>query len=79
MTRISPLPGDIWKHTRNGGRYRILSVGLNAITEQREVIYEPLYFCQFTHFTRQLEDHPKAFLSMNDAGQPRFTLEKEGS
>jgi hypothetical protein len=75
---ISPIPGDIWMHTRNGSRYRIISIGKNAITDQREVIYEPLYFCQFTHFTRQLEDHPKAFLSVNDEGQPRFTLEKEG-
>jgi hypothetical protein len=75
--REMPVPGDIWMHTRNGSRYRILAVGLNAITNQREVIYEPLYFCQFTHFTRQLENHPKAFLSLNAVGQPRFQLERE--
>jgi hypothetical protein len=79
MTKlVSPLPGDIWIHTRSGKRYRILTVGLNAITNQREVIYEPLYFCQFSHFTRQLDGHPKAFLSLNGTGDQRFILEKEG-
>ncbi|MBA5778076.1 hypothetical protein H2509_13180 [Stappia sp. F7233] len=72
--RESQLPrkGEIWQHTKSGARYVIAGAAYNAITDQSDVLYEPLYPCELQRFSRQLSAHPKAFLSQNDDGTPRF-------
>lgn len=67
-----PVSGQIWKHTKTGGHYKIHGGTMNAVTDRIDVIYAPLYPSDFSLFSRQLRGHPKAFLSRNDDGSPRF-------
>jgi hypothetical protein len=63
-----PVKGEIWQH--DGSSY-------NAITDKIDIVYLPMYSCEFTRFTRQVVGHPKAFLSKNDDGMPRFFKVRE--
>lgn len=67
-----PQKGEVWQHTVSGGTYLIEGFTLNTITDQYDVRYTPLYECEIAEFTRQIEGHPKAFLSTNGDGTPRF-------
>ncbi len=67
-----PANGEVWEHVRSGGRYLIWGEVYNSVTDQVDVLYRPMYECEWPCFTRQLEGHPKAFLSLTEDGQPRF-------
>jgi hypothetical protein len=67
-----PVKGELWMHTKTGKTYRIEGSSFNAITDQVDVVYAPCYDCEFDRFTRQMFGHEKAFLSLNDDGEPRF-------
>lgn len=68
-----PKKGEIWEHTKSGGRYEIEGSTFNTITDKIDISYIPLYPCDYGRFNRQLMGHPKAFLSKNDDGTPRFS------
>jgi hypothetical protein len=74
-----PRPCETWQHTKTGGCYVVLRLVFNAITDQVDVLYAASRDSksEFEWFTRQLTDHPKAFLSANDDGSPRFMLVKD--
>lgn len=67
-----PVKGETWRHTKTGGTYIIEGSALNAITDKVDVIYAPLFRCDFARFTRQMLGHEKAFMSRNEDGTPRF-------
>ena len=67
-----PKKGEVWEHTKTGGRYEIEGVTFNTITDRIDVSYLPLYQCEYERFNRQLMGHPKAFMHPNDDGTPRF-------
>jgi hypothetical protein len=67
-----PVRGETWRHTKTGNEYTIEGSSLNTITDQVDVIYRPLYDCDFDRFTRQIRGHSKAWLSKNEDGTPRF-------
>jgi hypothetical protein len=74
-----PVKGEIWQHTKSGDQYVIDGSSYNAITDKIDVVYLPMYSCEFARFTRQVVGHPKAFLSLNEDGAPRFVKVKEAS
>lgn len=67
-----PVKGEVWEHTSSGHRYIIIGAAWNTITDCMDVVYSPMYVCEFERFTRQLRHHPKAFMTKNDDGTPRF-------
>lgn len=67
-----PVKDEIWQHTKTGKTYVIVGTSLNAITDKIEVVYEPLYAGGYHRYTRQLVGHPKAWMSKNSEGKPRF-------
>jgi hypothetical protein len=67
-----PRMGEVWEHTASGKLYRIEGSTFNSITDQMEVSYLPLYPCEFDRFNRQVIGHPKAWLSLNEQGEPRY-------
>lgn len=67
-----PYAGETWEHTRTKRRYRVIGTTYNSITDRLDVLYEPLYPSDINRFNRQLFDHPKAWSSSNEDGQPRF-------
>lgn len=68
-----PIKGQIWRHTKTGNEYEIVGAVFNAITDHADVLYKPLYKSDIPLFSRQMFKHPKAFMSKNEDGQPRFT------
>ncbi|WP_113155906.1 hypothetical protein [Nitratireductor sp. OM-1] len=68
-----PKKGEIWEHTKTGGRYEIEGSTFNTLTDTVDVSYIPLYACEYSRFNRQLLRHPKAFMSKNEDGTPRFS------
>lgn len=70
-----PNVGEVWVHTKTGKRYSIEDMVFNALTDEIDVLYAPLYACKYSRFSRQLTGHPKAFLSVNDAGEQRYMRE----
>lgn len=58
-----PLVSEVWKHTVKGGHYKIVGIIYNTITDRYDVHYVPLYESQIQNFSRQIEDHQKAFIS----------------
>ena len=69
---IIPIKGEIWEHTASGLQYVIEGGAWNPITDKLDIVYRALYPCEFSLFTRQLRDHPKAWISNNEDGSPRF-------
>lgn len=67
-----PKKGEMWEHTKTGQLYRVEGSTFNSITDQVEVSYTPLYPSEFDRFNRQIIGHPKAWLSNNEDGTPRF-------
>ncbi|WP_313434317.1 hypothetical protein [Novosphingobium sp.] len=67
-----PVKGETWEHTTSGRQYLIEGGAWNAITDKLDVVYRPLYPCEFGLFTRQLRDDPKSWTSTNEDGAPRF-------
>lgn len=72
MSTVIPVKGEVWQHTKTGGCYVIGGASLNTITDKVDVLYEPLYQSSYRTFSRQIVGHPKAFLSINEDGKPRF-------
>lgn len=70
----APQSGETWRHNRTGGLYYINGPVFNTVTDQIDLVYTPLSGAGHQLFSRQLADHPKAFLSTNEQGQPRFEL-----
>lgn len=54
---------DIWEHNETKKQYFIQGFAFNTITDQMDVIYEPLYKCDIPQFTRQIDGHEKSFLN----------------
>lgn len=69
---IIPIKGEVWEHTKSGNCYQVEGAAFNSITDELDVIYLPLYSSEFSRFTRQMRGHPKAWISMNEDGTPRF-------
>lgn len=69
-----PRTGEVWEHTKTGRLYLVEGSTFNSITDQIEVSYVPLYPAEFDRFNRQIIGHPKAWLSFNEDGSPRFKL-----
>lgn len=67
-----PVKGDTWQHTKTGNLYHVEGSVYNAITDAVDVVYLPLYPCEWPRFTRQIVGHPKAWMTPNDDGSPRF-------
>lgn len=67
-----PQASEFWEHTATGKLYRVDGSTFNSITDQVEVSYVPMYPCEFDRFNRQIIGHPKAWLSHNADGTPRF-------
>lgn len=68
----NPASGQVWKHTMSGKHYMIVGIILDSSTDAPAVLYQPLYECQHTMFTRPLDEHPKAWNSANSDGTPRY-------
>lgn len=75
---LAPGINEIWQHTKTGNRYKIVGLVFNSITDEVDVVYAPLYPCEYAYFSRQMLDHPKAFLSENENGSPRFQRHMNG-
>lgn len=69
-----PKKGEVWKHTKTGGHYEVLGSTFNTITDRVDCKYKPLYPCEWPEFSRQIKDHPKAWMTPNEDGSPRFML-----
>lgn len=67
-----PVRGDTWRHTKTGLLYSIFGSVYNTVTDTVDVIYEPLYECEYRRFTRPIFGHPKAWTEPNEDGTPRF-------
>jgi len=67
-----PQKGEIWEHTETGRKYAIVGTAYNVLTDKVDVQYKPLYPSTHETFVRQATGHPKAFLSNNENGEPRF-------
>ncbi len=74
-----PVKGEIWEHTKTGGQYVIEGSTFNVITEQADVIYLPLYPCEWPRFNRQIAGCPKAWMTPNEDGTPRFRRVKRSA
>lgn len=72
LSDILPKKGEIWEHTKSGDLYQVEGSTFNSITDRVDVSYVPLYPCEFSRFNRQMRGHPKAWLSSNEDGSPRF-------
>ena len=70
---VLPKKGEYFLHTKTGNLYHIEGSTFNTITDQIDIKYTPMYECEYGEFTRQLKGHPKAFMTPNDDGTPRFT------
>lgn len=69
---LLPKIGTVWRHLKTGGHYVIVGSAFNTILDVMDVIYKPLYKCEFEQFTRPLLGHPKAWMS-EDNGHARFS------
>lgn len=67
-----PVKGQTYEHTKTGNRYLVLGTSYNSITDRIDVKYAPCYDCEFPEFNRQLMGHPKAWMTANEDGTPRF-------
>lgn len=67
-----PVKGEVWRHTKTGGTYQIVGSVYNAITDAIDVEYVPLYPFDYARFTRQIVGHPKAWITPNKDGTPRY-------
>lgn len=67
-----PIKGDVWKHTASGAHYEIVGSVYNTLTDRLDVLYRPLYPCDYSLFSRQMAGGVKAFLSLHPDGSPRF-------
>lgn len=67
-----PVKGETWEHTKSGKRYLVLGSTFNSITDKIDVRYAPCYDCEYAEFNRQMTGHPKAWISKNEDGTPRF-------
>lgn len=71
-TDRQPLAGEIWRHTKTGGHYQIVGASYNVVTDTVDVVYSPLYPCDFQRFNRPLYNHSKAWTLPNTDGTDRF-------
>lgn len=72
LVKDFPVEGEVWRHTKTGKDYMIAGLTFNAVTDKVDVLYRPLYPCEREGFTRQMNGHPKAFISINEDGERRF-------
>ena len=66
-----------YRHTKSGKLYRVLGVALETETNERLVIYEPLYECEHDFFARPYEMFIES-ITVNGQFRPRFVkIDKE--
>ena len=51
----------IYTNLKNNKMYRILAISMNTDTKKEQVLYEPMYKCEYQYFTRSLPDFEAKF------------------
>ncbi len=71
-------PGQIWKHSKKGGEYKIIALAKHSETLEDLVVYEALYENELSKFwVRPLSMWQEEVL-INGETKTRFELVKEG-